>query len=40
MAGLSQCGSGREQDPARVRRMIGLLLDGLRYGAGGTTARR
>jgi len=34
MAGLSQCGSGREQDPARVRRMLGLLLDGLRYGAG------
>jgi hypothetical protein len=29
----SLCASNRDQDPARARRMIGLLLDGLRYGA-------
>lgn len=29
----SLCASNRDPDPARVRRMIGLLLDGLRYGA-------
>jgi len=29
----SLCASSRDHDPARARRMIGLLLDGLRYGA-------
>ena len=29
----SLCASNRDNDPARARRMIGLLLDGLRYGA-------
>jgi AcrR family transcriptional regulator len=29
----SLCASSRDNDPARARRMIGLLLDGLRYGA-------
>lgn len=33
VAGLCLCGSTREQDPDRTRRVIGLLLDGLRYGA-------
>jgi AcrR family transcriptional regulator len=33
VASLSLCASARAPDPARVRRMIGLLLDGLRYGA-------
>ena len=33
VASLSLCASTRDQDPARARRMIGLLLDGLRYGA-------
>lgn len=33
IAGLSACAAGREVDPARARRMVGLLLDGLRYGA-------
>ena len=28
----SLCGSQRDPDPASVRRMIGFLLDGLRYG--------
>jgi AcrR family transcriptional regulator len=34
----SLCASSRDQDPTRARRMIGLLLDGLRYGASPTTA--
>ena len=29
----SLCGSQRNPDPASVRRMVGLLLDGLRHGA-------
>jgi AcrR family transcriptional regulator len=33
VASLSLCASTRDQDPTRARRMIGLLLDGLRYGA-------
>ena len=34
----SLCASPRNQDPALARRMIGLLLDGLRYGAASPAA--
>lgn len=33
LAVASLCASNRDPDPTRARRMIGLLLDGLRYGA-------
>jgi AcrR family transcriptional regulator len=33
----SLCASTRDHDPALAQRMIGLLLDGLRYGAGPPT---
>ncbi|MFC0241056.1 TetR/AcrR family transcriptional regulator [Rhodopseudomonas telluris] len=32
------CTSGPGDDPAHTRRMVGLLIDGLRYGAGPTPA--
>jgi AcrR family transcriptional regulator len=32
LAVASLCASSRDNDPTRARRMIGLLLDGLRYG--------
>jgi hypothetical protein len=33
VASLSLCASTRDRVPVQARRMIGLLLDGLRYGA-------
>ncbi len=36
----SLCSSQRDPDPAAIRRMIGLLLDGLRHGATDAPSRR
>jgi AcrR family transcriptional regulator len=38
LAGLQLATPASTGDPAQARRMIGLLVDGLRYGAGGQTS--